>query len=249
MFLLTKFTTVSSFAQISSSSVALPIVVIDENVSEGNVICAAQEGYRLCDEAYSSNIYGVISDNPAASFDEATESAEGQRLSVTEGKAEVRVSTVNGDITTGDLLTSSREQPGLAQKATRNGYVLGLALEDYQSDDPEAVGTIVVSINIHPTTAFTDVRTNLFAALREGLAAPILTPLAALRYILAAVVVITAFVLGFIYFGRLAKAGIEAIGRNPLARLQIQSTVIINIILMIVIFLIGLGLAYLILVL
>ncbi len=235
------------FAQVSSSSVALPVTIINDTVIEGDLVCASQDGYHLCDDSYSSSTYGVVTDNPAASFfDEATDSA--QRLTVTNGKTLVRVSSENGNITAGDLIASSRK-PGLAQRATRNGYVLGLALENYESDDPEATGIILVSLNIHPTTAFTDVSSNLFAALREGLAAPVLTPLAALRYILAAIVVLAAFILGFIFFGRIARTGIEAIGRNPLARFQIQTTVIINIVLMLFIFLIGLALAYLILVL
>lgn len=239
----------SSFAQISSSSVALPISILDEQVLEGDLVCAGEEGYRLCDDSYKSSIFGVVTDHPAASFEEATASAQDQRFVVAEGKTQVNVTTVNGNIAAGDLLTSSRERPGSAQKATRNGYVMGMALENYESTDPQAVGSVLVSVNVHQTTVFTDVSSNLFAALREGLAAPVLTPLAALRYFLAAVVVITSFVLGFIYFGRLAKTGIEAIGRNPLARLQIQSTVILNIVLMLAIFLVGLALAYLILVL
>lgn len=235
------------FAQITSSSVALPIAIQNENVTEGDVICSGREGYKLCDEAYNSALYGVVTDNPAASFEQATDSAE--RLAVTTGKANVKVTSINGNIAVGDLVTSSREIPGTGQKATRNGYVLGLAVEPYESADPTAVGTIVVSLNVHPTTVFTDVSSNLWAALREGLAAPVLTPLAALRYLLAALVILAAFILGFIHFGRLSKAGIEAIGRNPLARLQIQATLFLNILLVIGILIIGVVLAYLILIL
>jgi F0F1-type ATP synthase membrane subunit c/vacuolar-type H+-ATPase subunit K len=73
--------------------------------------------------------------------------------------------------------------------------------------------------------------------------------LASLRYLLAFLIAIIAFVLGFIYFGRVVRVGIEAIGRNPLARRMIQITMLFNILITIVIVLAGLLIAYLILVL
>ena len=66
---------------------------------------------------------------------------------------------------------------------------------------------------------------------------------------IAAFVTVLSFILGFVYFGRFAKTGIEAIGRNPLARFQIQTTVIINLLLMAGIFVVGLALSYFVLVL
>ena len=61
--------------------------------------------------------------------------------------------------------------------------------------------------------------------------------------------VIMGFGLGFIYFGRIAKAGVEAIGRNPLASRTITSGLVLHILLTIVIVGAGLGIGYLILVL
>jgi F0F1-type ATP synthase membrane subunit c/vacuolar-type H+-ATPase subunit K len=166
-----------------------------------------------------------------------------QPLVVSTGNAPVRVNNANGAIKIGDLVTSSTES-GVAHRADRAGYVLGTALEEYDSD---TVSTIYVSLNVHPSNSFTDSRSNLLETLRQGLVAPLLTPLAALRYILAAAVVVLSFVLGFIYFGRVAKSGVEAIGRNPLASRKIELTVLLNIILTIGIALVGFGIAYLIL--
>lgn len=230
-------------AQVTSNSVAVPVIVEGDGVIPGSVICTAEGNFVMCDSTYSSNVYGVLTALPAASFE--SDPVDNQHLVATNGEVVVRVNTGNGTIQEGDLITTS-DVAGVAQKASRNGYILGLAQEDFAGDSE---GTIVVSIDIHPTTAFTDVRSNLLEALREGLAAPILTPLAALRYILSALVTITSFVLGFVYFGRFAKTGIEAIGRNPLARWQIQGSVIFNLILMAIIFGLGLALSYLILVL
>jgi F0F1-type ATP synthase membrane subunit c/vacuolar-type H+-ATPase subunit K len=68
-----------------------------------------------------------------------------------------------------------------------------------------------------------------------------------LRYLTAALMVILGFVLGFVYFGRIAKAGVEAIGRNPLSSKTIEFGLILHILLTIVIVGAGLGIGYLIL--
>lgn len=234
------------FAQSSQTGVALPITITGDAPADGSVVCAGKGSYVLCADTFSTAIFGVTAKLPAAAFETAPQ--PNQYLALTYGKALVRVSATAGDIKKGSLVTSSKI-PGVAQLAAKNGYVLGMALEDFAPGNKTDIGTIQVSLDIHPTTIFIDVRSNLFEALREGLSAPILTPLAALRYILAAVVTIASFILGFVHFGRLARAGVEAIGRNPLARLQIQGSVFINLILMAIIFGGGLGLSYLILVL
>lgn len=233
-------------AQISSTGVATPVIVGGTAPSLGSVICSGKGSYELCSNTYDTSIFGIVTTVPAASFDMAPQ--ENQYLAVSHGKTIVQVVGKGGAIKNGDLLTSS-ERPGFAQKADRNGYVLGMALEDFNPSSPDDTTTLLVSLNIHPTTIFIDVKNNLFKALQQGLSAPILTPLAAMRYMIAAFVTVLSFILGFVYFGRFAKTGIEAIGRNPLARFQIQTTVIFNLLLMAGIFVVGLALSYFVLVL
>jgi hypothetical protein len=104
-------------------------------------------------------------------------------------------------------------------------------------------------VNIHPSGAFSGSRGNLLQFIRDGLTVPIFEPIESLRYLLAIAIILISFTLGMIYFGRASRAGIEAIGRNPLAKKVIQFTVLLNISLTIIIILVGLGIAYLILVL
>ena len=54
---------------------------------------------------------------------------------------------------------------------------------------------------------------------------------------------------GFIYFGKMSKTGVEAIGRNPLAGKQIQFNVILHLAVTVAIVLAGLAMAYFILIL
>jgi F0F1-type ATP synthase membrane subunit c/vacuolar-type H+-ATPase subunit K len=60
---------------------------------------------------------------------------------------------------------------------------------------------------------------------------------------------VVAFTLGLVYFGRIARAGVEAMGRNPMAKRMIQLSVLLHVVLTIIIVLTGLGIAYLILIL
>lgn len=233
-------------AQPSSSGLAITIPVNKtEDISEGNIICSYEDGFEICSTAYEPQMYGVVSDNAAIAIE--AESDESTRLVVNDGTALVTVSSINGNISKGSLVTTS-EKPGIGQLADNSGYVVGVALDDYESGNPDETGLILVAINIHPATV-AGPRSNLLEVLRKGVSAPLFEPLASLRYVLAALIILFSFILGFIYFGRVAKAGIEAIGRNPLATRVIQISVILHIVITIVIILSGLGMAYLILIL
>lgn len=233
-------------AQISSSAVAVAIPLDDTESVSGDIICSYQEGNRRCDSEYDTSIFGVLTDTPAAVINDPD--LENPRFLADSGVARVRVSSVNGNINEGDFVTSSANA-GIGQKATRNGYVVGSAIESYSSDNPDSVGVIQIVVNVHPESSLTGTRGNLLQFIRSGVAVPVFSPVESLRYLLAVAIVLISFTLGMIYFGRASRAGIEAIGRNPLAKKVIQFTVLMNIVLTLVIVLVGLGIAYLILIL
>lgn len=231
-------------AQATVTEVGLSISVDDENVQNGDLICSTAEGYKKCTLEYDSSIYGVVTTTPSAAF-EIVELENSQTV-ISRGETLVRVSSANGNIKAGDELTSSTIA-GVATLATKNGYVIGTAQEDYSSDDTNAVGTIRVGLNIRPRTNSTNPRENLIDLLRSGLTGLGVNPISALRYLLASAMVLTSFAIGFIYFGRIAKSGVEAIGRNPLAGVRIQASVIINIAILLGVITAGLVVAYFIL--
>ena len=230
-------------AQVTSSDIAT-MYQLSEALPSGTVLCLKQGSLNACTNSYDTGLFGVVTDTPSGAFIDQ-QPAENSFLVAKTGRALIRVSGVAGDIKTGDLLTSSSTS-GVAEKARRNGFVIAQALEDFSGSEE---GAILSNINIHQTSSFADVRSNLLELLREGLAFPILTPLAVLRYILATVVLVSAFILGFIYFGRMARTSVEAVGRNPLAKRTIQFNIVLNVLLMFGIFCVGLALAYFILVL
>ncbi|OGM12670.1 hypothetical protein A2141_02130 [Candidatus Woesebacteria bacterium RBG_16_40_11] len=234
-------------AQISSSGLALSIKVDDsDKVQNGHIICSLDNGYGLCASPFATEMYGVVTDNPAAALE--YEDKTDVKLVITSGTAVVKVTAANGNIKKGSLITTSTN-PGVGQLADKNGYVLGTALESYEPANPTDIGEINVAINIHPAASISGARSDLLTVLREGISAPLFEPLASLRYILAALILLMAFVLGFAYFGRVSKTGVEAIGRNPLAGRMIQTSVMLHVIITAVIIIVGFAMAYVILIL
>ena len=232
-----------TFNAASAMAIQVPIT---EEVKDGQVICSTESGNKLCTRAYDPSTFGVVSNTPALSF-EADVEQSGTAPVMSSGKTFVLVSSANGTITKSDYITSS-SVPGVAQKAIKSGYILGTALEDYNETDPQKVGKILVSVSIRPAILSKGAGENLIDLIREGVDAAFLSPLASLRYIVAAVVVAASVILGFIYFGRVARSGVEAIGRNPLAGQRIQASVIINVFLTMIIMGGGVLIAYVVLI-
>lgn len=231
-------------AQVDSSGVAIAVPIADDVASNSDVICSQDNILTRCTVEFSPDMYGVITTN-ASSVIEDDEIENAQPI-LRNGIATVKVSSVNGNIDSGDFVTSS-ERAGIAQLADRNGFVLGIALEGYSSDNTEEVGTIQVALDISTAAGLSGAGSNLFRILRQGVESTYLTPVEALRYLLAVIIILIAFTLGLVYFGRVSQTGVEAIGRNPLAKRMIQFNVVLHILLTLVIVLAGLVIAYLIL--
>jgi len=233
-------------AQSNSLGVAIPTEVSYENPENGDVLCLKDIGIIPCQSIYDPSIHGIVTTEPAMAF--RHDDDEALPLVLSSGNAIVKVSSINGNIEAGNLVTTS-EIPGVAQLADLNGFVIGVALESYESNDPTAVGEIFMSINIHPVASFVGSPSNIVGSLRQAISAPVLSPVATFRYLLAFLIALISFALGFFYFGRVIKTGVEAIGRNPLAKKEIQVVVVVNVIITLSIILTGLGIALAILIL
>lgn len=232
-------------AQETGSGMAVSIQYAQDAVVDGDIVCASIDGGKPCSIEYDPSMYGIFSESPAVFLEDSN--LTNSKPVITSGKAFVRVSSIGGGIKKGDFITTSTK-PGLGQKATKSGNIVGIAMEDFTNTDTESVGKILVAVNVRPAIVAVSARSNLVETLRQGLLAPSLTPLASLRYVLAVLVAVSAFVLGFVYFGRVAKSGVEAIGRNPLAGRLIQLNVVLNMSLTVSIMVGGLLLAYFILI-
>lgn len=234
------------FAQDSSAGVAVTIV-LDGGPEDGVIVCGAEGSInKLCDREYDPNILGVVTKNPAVSFSAINPVGNTETI-VSAGKAYVLVNTANGPIKVGDYITSSKTK-GIGQKALKSGYIVGSALEEYNNPDKTKVGKILVALAVKPAVLKQNAEANLLQMIKDGVEGAFESPLSALRYFVAALITCVTFIFGFIHFGRIAKSGVEAIGRNPLAGKMIQAGVIMNMAITIVIMAASIFVSYLVLV-
>lgn len=236
---------VKSGIEDSTSGVAVYVQIVDKNVQEGDIISLSRKGYALGTVPYDPNLYGVVVKNPAVAFE--SDIANSYPV-VAQGKVLLRVSTINGKIKKGDLLTSST-MPGVGQKSTESGFVIATALEDYNANSIKDVGKILVVLDVGHGAMSSEERGNLFRSINFLLNTPYLSPLSVARYIFASLMVIISFGIAIGYFGRISSLGIEALGRNPLAGRAITFGIVLHIMLSLVILGIGIAVAYLTLVL
>mgnify|MGYP000848903404 FL=1 len=213
---------------------------------EGNVVSVTDKGtYKLSTIPYDSKVFGAIVDQtPLTLVDQALKNA---KIVLSSGETRVLVNGEGGSISKGDFVTSSSTE-GLAMKATSSGYVLGIALEDFKPKTLSESKLVLVNLRIGNQFISTNPRSNLLQVLKSGLDAPTLAPLESLRYLLSGLAVVAAFIIGFASFGKTSSTSIQAMGRNPLAKNTIQTTVFFNFLLTGLIMFSGVFLAYLILI-
>jgi F0F1-type ATP synthase membrane subunit c/vacuolar-type H+-ATPase subunit K len=220
--------------------------ILSPEAKPGHIVTRINGGFDLAKEPYDVELFGVIVESSTLSLFDTTEPQA--RLVMQTGTAQILVSSANGTIAKGDYITSS-SNPGVGQKADKTGFVIGKALEDFSPASPNDAGPVWATLE--PKTAYINntVQTNLLEAIKSGALSPLLNPVESLRYILAALIVASTFIIGFSTFGKSSGRSIEAMGRNPLAQQSIRTAMIFNMILSFGVMLIGLALAYLILVL
>ncbi len=103
-----------------------------EKIVYGSVVCLTEEGIVRPCILDNQNIIGITSENPTFL---GGENLEDQSIAVgLSGQVLARVSNISGDIKAGDPLTSSII-PGVSAKATREGRIVGRALNKFDSSD------------------------------------------------------------------------------------------------------------------
>jgi hypothetical protein len=187
---------------------------------------------------YDPGIAGVVSSTAAIIFIRSGEKAT--YPVITSGTALVNATEKNGKIKRGDFVTSS-ETFGVAMKASKPGYVLGTAVEDFNPAKND--GKVRVSMNVHYVNPSLNLATNLTDIFKLSSLATYEQPLTVFKYVIAAIIVIMSFIFGFLLFGRVAGKGVEAMGRNPMAARMIQFGIVINVAITVAIIASGLILA------
>jgi hypothetical protein len=113
----------------------------------GDLVCLSPTATaQACSNNSSEMLVGAISINPGYVGNDIFDPAHPDNTALVGllGQIPVKVSTANGPIHTGDMLTTSSES-GVAVKATSPGMVLGSALADYTSSTD---GEIMVYVHV-----------------------------------------------------------------------------------------------------
>lgn len=206
--------------EFDSGQIATNIPVIDSDAKVGDILNEAEDGLVRSSNTYDKNIFGVIVENPSLVLNKE---ASDTKPVVSYGEALVNVSEKNGNIKRGDFITTS-STPGVGQKAIESGFILGKALEDLEGTEGKI--RVFVNIQYRPLEArFSFGR--ILRVLTASLETPENLP-EVLRYIFAILLGAGSFFFGFVYFGRSLRSGVEAIGRNPLAKNSIQLAMVLN---------------------
>ncbi|TSC73260.1 MAG: Uncharacterized protein G01um101470_186 [Parcubacteria group bacterium Gr01-1014_70] len=212
-------------------TIGTPVRVEGTGIKAGDIISLIDGRYTLSGEAYDPSVAGVVVNNPTLVVGNIRN--DQSYIIVSSGVVLVRVSTIAGPIRAGDYITTSAI-PGIGVKADQFGIIIGTALEDYDNTNTEEIHSIAVNLDIGTYGLLTNLTSN---------------PRVAFRYVLAFVVAAASIIAGFVYFGKVARSGVESIGRNPLAARLIYAGVFFHLLLTVGIMLLGVLIAYLIVVL
>ena len=225
----------------TSFGIANYLPVVDQNVEDGDIVSFSPAGYFLSKSPYDTQIIGIVTSNPAVSL-EILGSKKSYPVVAT-GNTFVNVTTTNGNIKKGDSITTSTI-PGKGMKATKTGYIVGVAVEDYSSTNTKAVKKLGVTLNVHFYLSPNTANNSIFNVVDLSALATYDEPIKAFKYFVASLTVVLSFVFGFFSFARTATKGLEALGRNPLASRIIQFGILLNTIVAIIIILSGLIVAF-----
>lgn len=247
-------TSQSVHAQDSNFGIAYPVTIdIQEGVQVENGMLISHKGgqYQLSSEAYDRSIIGAVSLFPTIEFvGNATPSADTNNKTtiISSGTSPVLVSGENGPIKIGDLIAASAV-PGVGMKAVKSGFTLGIAQEDFDGNTAQDKGLIKVRIGKDFTFAQdTPDSETISDRLRDIVSlsaiAAIDDPKEVLKYVIAGFILVTAILIAFISFSRTSQKGIEALGRNPLARSSIMTGIFVNIVISVIIIAAGIAGAY-----
>lgn len=223
---------------------AVTVPTVDNRGNPGDIVSYKDGSYSLSSVYQDPAMYGVIVEDASISF--VDRNLDESKLVTSMGEVILNVSSKNGPINKGDYVTSS-DIPGVGVKAKEDGQVLGIAMEDFSPENNEEIGQIYVLLDIKTMFFGKGLSGNLLGMIRNSLTSPFMTPIQALRYLLAIAIILASFVIGFSSFGKITGSGVEALGRNPLAGSAIRRVMLFNFILTFVIMAMGLVAAYFIL--
>lgn len=229
-------------------NIAHTLAILDPEAADGDIVSLTGTDQTLerSKVSYDERMYGVLVANPVMVYRTL------DSLPVTRtGEAYINVTTISGPIAVGDYITSS-PIPGKGQKAPEiSGYMVGVSLMAFDGSSGQPVehegksyqmGKIKIAVGIGPASPVViKAAGGVLGTLKQIIAAVLFNISVSkdlekiLRYIIAAAVATAITYTGYRAFGVNITKGIEAIGRNPLAKVTIQSMIIVNVVMLLLV--------------
>ena len=238
-------------------NIARTLVIDDKSAVDGDIMSLSIGKESLVRSAKDSDerMFGVLVADPVMVYRTLPTLPVAR-----DGEAMVNVTTLGGAIEVGDYVTSS-PIAGKGQKGQGvAGYMVGVALGNFDGKNVTTsltyqgkkypFGQVQINVGIGPASpVLTKAAGGLLGTLKQ-LSTAIIYNISTsqqaervIRYILAVLIAIVIFYISYRTFGTNVTKGIEAIGRNPLAKGTIQAMITLNIILLIISCLSGVALA------
>ena len=223
-------------------NIAQTLTIEDTEAVDGDIMMLTEKDETIARAKvpYDERMHGVLVASPVMVY------RTNDAIPVTRsGNVFVNVTTLNGPIKPGDYITSS-EIPGKGMRATElTGYMVGVALTSFDGTGGQSInqngaqvslGRVKVAVGIGPAApAIIRATGGIMGTLRQIITAFVYNIRTSkqferlIRYIIAALVAVATIYINFRTFGRNITKGIEAIGRNPLAKVPIQSMIVVNV--------------------
>ena len=239
---------------INSMSFALSYVSSDTELAPGDIVSLREnQTVTRSSEEFDPNVLGVFTPDATVIYHSGN---EGVPIAIN-GVVEVNVTTLGGIIEPGRFITTSTiPGKGQATEAPR-GHIIGTSLTSFGKNDGTAFqledgtqlrqGTVQVKLNIRPgdiqsVGLASKVVDQIGSVFLRNISTPERSEIF-FRYIMAGLVATIIVGVGFISFGKNITKGIEAMGRNPLARAQIQAMILLNVVLITIVSIAGIVLS------
>jgi hypothetical protein len=233
-------------AQDLQFNIARTIIIDDKDAVDGDIMSLAPKKETLVRSAKNSDerMFGVLITNPVMVYRTLSTLPVAR-----DGEAVVNVTMMGGAIEVGDYITSS-PIAGKGQKAEGvAGYMVGVALSTFDGKNASAsadfsgkkyaIGRVKVNVGIGPASpVITKAAGGILGTVKQFATAVLFNISTSkqaeriIRYTLAVLIALLIIYVSYRTFGRNVTKGIEAIGRNPLAKGSIQTMITLNIILL-----------------
>lgn len=225
---------------INSMSFALSYVSDDPDIVAGDIV-SLRENQKISRASieYDPQVVGVSAPDATVIYHSGK---DGIPVAIN-GVVDVNITTLGGPIEPGNFITTSTVS-GKGQRAEApQGHIIGTALTAFSETDGSELqltdgtqlrqGSIKVKLDIRPgDIQSVGIASKVIDQIGSVLLRNIATPERSevfFRFIMAGLVAAVAIGVGFFSFGTNITRGIEAMGRNPLARTQIQAMILLNV--------------------